>query len=580
MASTGNPHDFVLTPQQQSLLFAALNSNRQPAPGSMNMSPASFAGSPNQGTDGSAFDTSPFLDYDYEINGDSSFDFTLADGSNGKMFGDLPGAAGSDKSGSENNETEKRSHPEDENEDDGGDAKRQETGEKVSKKPGRKPLTTEPTSKRKAQNRAAQRAFRERKEQHLKNLETKVEELEKASAQSNHENSVLRAQVEKMTTELAEYKKRISLMVNNRAPSMSNGPRPTFGHAVINNLNDVNFQFEFPKFGQLPGPSSAASNSVSANGRTSNSQSPRNIRSPSDQASPLDQPARHGSTGSKSTNGLDNRQAKEDLANFSGIFSPPLTNNNVASAGRSRAESSNSGAATTTSSPSASSNSHGGPSSSCGTSPEPFTQSPMGFKPVDTLTTIGEEKHPFGNMNQDFSQFANFDVNDMNNFMSSTNNFQFDPQLFGGYREPQENILGNTFDDTFFNDAFDVDFTTPYFAPSPVQKKDDLMSRIDAAKNDDATELVQTTDGQLLTCNKIWEKLQSCPKVQNGDFDLDGLCSDLQKKAKCSGSGAVVDESTFKKVMQKYLGKTDKEMEEGCPGEKLKMERQAEQLSA
>lgn len=146
MASTGNPHDFVLTPQQQSLLFAALNSNRQPAPGNMNMSPASFGGSPNQGADGSAFDTSPFLDYDYDINGDSSFDFSFADGSNAKMIGDLPGAAGSEKSGSENNETEKRSHPEDENEDDGGDAKRQETGEKVSKKPGRKPLTTEPTS--------------------------------------------------------------------------------------------------------------------------------------------------------------------------------------------------------------------------------------------------------------------------------------------------------------------------------------------------------------------------------------------------------------------------------------------------
>lgn len=146
MASTGNPHDFVLTPQQQSLLFAALNSNRQSAPGNVNMSPASFGGSPNQGTDGSAFDTSPFLDYDYDINGDSSFDFSFADGSNAKMIGDLPGGSGSEKSGSENNETEKRSHPDDDNEDDGGDTKRQETGEKVSKKPGRKPLTTEPTS--------------------------------------------------------------------------------------------------------------------------------------------------------------------------------------------------------------------------------------------------------------------------------------------------------------------------------------------------------------------------------------------------------------------------------------------------
>lgn len=203
-----------------------------------------------------------------------------------------------------------------------------------------------------------------------------------------------------MTTELGEYKKRLSSIVNTRPSSLSGGgPRPTFGHAVINNLNDVNFQFEFPKFGQLPGPSPTTSNQVSTNGRTSNSQSPRNNRSSSEQTSPLAQSARHGSIGSKSTNGLD-AQTQEGLANFSGIFSPPLTNTNVASAARSRAESHNSGAATSSSSPSASSNSHGGPSSSCGTSPEPFTQSPMGFKPVDTLTTIGEEKHPLGNMNQ------------------------------------------------------------------------------------------------------------------------------------------------------------------------------------
>lgn len=162
----------------------------------------------------------------------------------------------------------------------------------------------------------------------------------------------------------------------------------------------------------------------------------------------------------------------------------------------------------------------------------------------------------------------------MNNmsFLNSSTDFQFDPQLFGGYREPQQNILNNGLDDGFFNDAFDIDFTTPYFAPSPAAPKKDLMTRIDEAKNEDQTELVATDDGQFLTCNKIWyvltkvqlgptstanqyyrEKLQNCPKVQNGDFDLDGLCSDLQKKAKCSGSGAVVDEKTFQVVMKKYL---------------------------
>lgn len=143
MASTGNPlNDFILTPQQQSLLFAALNSNKQATDSTITNSPAQ--------NDPNAFQESPFLDYDnYDFNGDTSFDFSFADGTDGKMIGDLPGSAGSaasGKAGSDNNDTEKRSHPDDENEEEEGNAKRQETGEKVPKKPGRKPLTTEPSS--------------------------------------------------------------------------------------------------------------------------------------------------------------------------------------------------------------------------------------------------------------------------------------------------------------------------------------------------------------------------------------------------------------------------------------------------
>lgn len=154
MASTRNPlNDFLLTPQQQSLLFAALNSNRQPTDSPvtnpLNMSPSSLQNSPAQ-NDPNAFQESPFLDYDnYDFSGDNSFDFSFADGSEAKMIGDLPGSTGSatsGKAGSDNNDNEKRSHPDDDNEDEEGSAKRQETGEKVPKKPGRKPLTTEPSS--------------------------------------------------------------------------------------------------------------------------------------------------------------------------------------------------------------------------------------------------------------------------------------------------------------------------------------------------------------------------------------------------------------------------------------------------
>lgn len=200
----------------------------------------------------------------------------------------------------------------------------------------------------------------------------------------------------------------------------------------------------------------------------------------------------------------------------------------------------------------------------------------------------------------DFGHFANLDMNNMS-FLTNTNDFQFDPQLFGGYREPQQNILGSGLEDGFFNEAFDIDFTTPYFAPSPAAPKKDLMAQIDEAKNEDQTELVATDDGQYLTCNKIWyasaaastqpvskaiantyyrEKLQNCPKVQNGDFDLDGLCSDLQKKAKCSGSGAVVDERTFKDVMKKYLGREGGDCPNDVPPELLQAAQAAQAAQA
>jgi AP-1-like factor len=47
--------------------------------------------------------------------------------------------------------------------------------------------------------------------------------------------------------------------------------------------------------------------------------------------------------------------------------------------------------------------------------------------------------------------------------------------------------------------------------------------------------------------------LQACPKVKEGEFDLDLLCKDLQKKAKCSETGAVVNESDFNKIMKSYV---------------------------
>ncbi|OUM51739.1 hypothetical protein BVG19_g862 [[Candida] boidinii] len=73
-------------------------------------------------------------------------------------------------------------------------------------KPGRKPILSEPKNKRTAQNRAAQRAFRERKEKRMKELELKVELLENEKSQISNESELLRMQVETLMEELNKVK--------------------------------------------------------------------------------------------------------------------------------------------------------------------------------------------------------------------------------------------------------------------------------------------------------------------------------------------------------------------------------------
>lgn len=63
-----------------------------------------------------------------------------------------------------------------------------------------------PESKRRAQNRAAQRAFRERKEKHLKDLEARLAELESESRSWRLTNMALRSQLSLLEDELQHYR--------------------------------------------------------------------------------------------------------------------------------------------------------------------------------------------------------------------------------------------------------------------------------------------------------------------------------------------------------------------------------------
>ncbi|RAL67157.1 hypothetical protein DID88_007935 [Monilinia fructigena] len=400
--------------------------------------------------------------------------------------------------------------------------KRREGDDKSSKKPGRKPITSEPTSKRKAQNRAAQRAFRERKEKHLKDLETKVEDLEKASESANHENSILRAQIERMSLELREYKKRLSINGGmNRSP---NGNLPAYfaGKGLPNvsaNPNDINFQFEFPRFGRLPGPPVTNGSSTI------------------------------GPSISPTTQNAQTQIGGDDMSSFSGLFAPEMMDN----ASKSAFEQFGNGAT------------NGSMSSTDLLTSQPavkilhIAHHQLPHTPtmelahhvalllqnlptcnhhttrllIVTLTTIGEE-NACSNVNSapGNNETAAFDVNGIDWFAQQNNN-QFDPQLFGDYREPQNNILSNdAFTlDGFFADAFDVpDFNSPFNVSKSNDCQEGSRATIDEKQNED-DEVVPAEDrSTMLSCNTIWDRLQKCPKVKEGDFDLDNLCKDLQRK--------------------------------------------------
>lgn len=598
MNGTAYGPDLTLTPHQEDLLRTALSSNN-PIESSSQISRNGTLGttrsnsdpkqlqrtndhmangpnmftSPLQETPGSgqlgSFDESPFLDYELD---DGNFDW---DNSTDQLFGDLPGT----ESYVDGEHHDKRKASMDDEDEEEGTSKRREGDDKSAKKPGRKPLTGEPTTKRKAQNRAAQRAFRERKERHLKDLETKVEDLEKASEATNHENGRLRTQVEKMSMELKEYRKRMSL--NTTAAGYSPPLSATQSHSYGNGSD---FHFNFPKFGDLPG-------SFMSNGSIAKTTSPTQMGQRSASASsttPSGNVRKQSSAASKSPpsfNGMfstplgqsrpsqvsNNGFINKDYADLNGLFDPSVLenasrNNSADSLSYTTGKASstpstakqdsvgsvnghapistlrNNSSTSITGSPT-SSMSHGALDSSCGTTPESSADSPDNRKSSEGgLDTINEEGKAQNKASSNVAKSPAADINGID-WMAQQNGGAFDPVLFGDYRDPQDNILNNNAFGDFFNDAFPLqDFGTPYYT-GEVPPKKDLMQEIEIQKNASPSELGPEDDRkQLLACDKLWDRVQSSEKVQKGEADMDDLCSQLKSKAKCSGNGAMIDE--------------------------------------
>jgi AP-1-like factor len=476
------------------------------------------------------------------------------------------------------------------------DPKRRDDKEnKIAKKPGRKPLTSEPTSKRKAQNRAAQRAFRERKEKHLKDLEQKVDDLEKASESANHENSMLRAQVDRLQTELREYKRRLHTTEINRST------------ASLASLG--NFHFDFPLFGGdgVFGNKDKKNYKLSlSSGRIDKQQT---LPSPN-----------NGDVTSGSSKSL---QSPLGLAssNLADLFSPSILDTVNKSAGQDYMDSLDTSSIQSTpklnggydvnSSPSASSVSQHGPGSSRGTTPKnvgpsprpndmmmPICEENLGVSVIDkdyvcksggldgeTETTFceklgmacGNPNNPIPKVPQ-FSTASETTTNSLDWLAQQSSNNTFDPVIFNDYRDPI-NDINSSINMSFFDDAFPITnfdllgapITTEgnqqpqsqpqsihqqQRLPQPLPRKD-LLAEIDAINNSDDEFVPGDDPKKMLSCNKIWDRISSHPRFVSGELDMDGLCSELRSKAKCSESGVVVSENDVQEVLGKVAPSDD-----------------------
>lgn len=297
-------------------------------------------------------------------------------------------------------------------------------------------------------------------------------------------------------------------------------------------LNNNDFYFDFPKFGDLPGnhifkksPNSGqnkpqSSNSPSTTGVSPLGQLPGDLGRNSSSGKNL---SKAGHANSGSSNGLANGQSNRNGYQTQTSASSVVSND----------------------SPSASSDSQHGQTSSIGTSPEPSLNSPNVGKANDNgLDLYGNDSTNYGaidgeksfceklgmacgniqnpvpavlNKNNDNTQILGqlqptaADQSLSFDWLAQQNGGNFDPVLFNDYREPQDAILSQDFG-AFFDDAFPLpdlgspfgnsnDMATP---KEPITAKKDEVPPVEQKQNA-AEEVVPGEDkSQILSCTNIW----------------------------------------------------------------------------
>ncbi|CAN3375265.1 hypothetical protein DIURU_002163 [Diutina rugosa] len=411
---------------------------------------------------------------------------------------------------------------------------------KAHAKPGRKPIDTEPKSKRTAQNRAAQRAYRERKEKKMKDLEEKVKLLETENVRAATEGDFLRAQIEVLKSELARYRGNADFSDLNLPTSVGRLSHPQTGGYVPH----------FPEVSPIHLKNSQTSMSPQRNGSSisSSAKSDHLSLSESQRKSP-DFTAEYSWQPEKD-NALENLETDffkmtpaNNTANASSSLNLTTENLDVAA---NFDEQVNTFCTKL--------------NEACGTkeSPLPKDKQFEYSSPFSALVTPQEAEET------STEAFLAVSSGDPLSFLNDAN---FDMNL--AFKDPVAPIP--EFEKPVHDETFDLltnqesiydplgsgtmettpnSQTTPITIGSGATPGSNKEVNINFSFNEfvkssisenSADEAMVPASPKRMQCSEIWERITSHPKYS--ELDIDGLCSELKAKAKCSEKGVVVNQN-------------------------------------
>ncbi|KAI5967020.1 uncharacterized protein KGF55_000430 [Candida pseudojiufengensis] len=453
---------------------------------------------------------------------------------------------------------------------------------KLHTKPGRKPLDTEPKSKRTAQNRAAQRAYRERKERKMKDLEDKVKSLEDENVKATTESDFLKAQVNILKAELSKYRGTTDFSDLNLPSKVGHLSNP---NSKTNNSNPIDL--------------SPPSNEIHNSDRSS---SDSNKNSISDKASTRSSVSNHnvsfGLPWSKENLKFIRQQQEQhtsdgnvpDLVSGSSSSTTPLNDNVLISPDSSEANNI----------PTNKNNldfTHtfeeeidpfcSKLGEACGTKQNPIPKqrrSIEGDRLKFSRTNSTQYNSPFSNISPNTQSNYTIDPENQYNdpFLNNISDFNFnlvDNKYKTDIDDPLSFLNDNNFDvslafgetnkDNKTQDPIDL-LTTEESIYDPVIKeeintnfnfndfiKNSIPERRESSIKNDVFEDNDNDDNEVvpapqstLKCSEIWDRITAHPKYT--ELDIDGLCNELKNKAKCSEKGVVINTKDVNSLLARY----------------------------